>query len=1067
MYDPFDDDSLINPGFDDLTDSERLEQLQGQGPPRKISRYQDADTVEFEDEPGVNHRLEDYDAYESTRMGLSGHSFAARAKLKKQRNALAAQWNIHPDLINSEDLRLEGLRDKKVLQDMVGEDNEVYSTTSGSGYYGRPLTTIYDKTGKPINDLMNTPKLSAGYYGKYDNVEQFQEEAEIASLTGDRLEPKYEIKDQTIADKALNFAKASAEALPLVPLAKGVAGAFTDRNPADDTHLEAAGKGSSGFALNMATAGTKAFGALTKTIGKASGLDIDYSRVDGYNDYMADLQHQVDISTRYKDSKKWANVAGHIGAFLATSAISTPAMVAASGGEAGAFGAKEHDVAKLEGLDDTSAGIRAAVVSGITFLGSMLGLAKIPGKAAAAKTLSKAIVGGAVRAGVAEGTESVAIDVSRDIITLEDQGLTSKEIGEELIKRIPSYAETAVKQAKIGSVVGGVAGGAVRVKSSEGGLEPAHRPVSSTAGSIDPELKAAVRETDFLINEETRVAARDIEKRMTEAEGKLDHVQMAEWKKLRLEGNESKINDFEVKHKISEPRQIDDVDSTFSPPQIKLTPVEMLKDSDSITKIERFLSREQLKEAKDQAKDLTKYMYNSKLSAAENEALFKKTKEQYQEVYENSVASIALKAATSPAGSFFQRKVIHEFIDPREMSHRISGKTIRAKHVAKRNDPLHTESDFTGKSTVQGAIAHGDLSATDKNRLGLVQDSMTNPGGGTTGLVRAAEQTGRAAVLANFTSTVRQFGDIAYSIYRNGLGNTLGAMDDIVRKKSHVLTKEEIGIDPQVLLKELGSNKPGFIDNIYKMSGMIKADSLGKNTFINADIRNVKKLLVSRPEVVRKRVGGIFKDKKIVDQVMDDLLKSDPKKYSIQTRFILNNKLMDFSPAGRSEFAADFNKAGNEKIAMMFQSFYFKHLDIIRSESLSKIASGDPKKVREGSLNLFKLALPFIAANTGIDVIQSFMDGDTSPEVMEAIKVSSAGFLGVGEHAYYSDDKLGSMVSSKVNAPFATSKALIKDLNTKGKYGYKSIERIPVVGKIYSSHAPGGYKRQLREHFKR
>lgn len=305
-------------------------------------------------------------------------------------------------------------------------------------------------------------------------------------------------------------------------------------------------------------------------------------------------------------------------------------------------------------------------------------------------------------------------------------------------------------------------------------------------------------------------------------------------------------------------------------------------------------------------------------------------------------------------------------------------------------------------------------------------------------------------------SAITQIGDLAFSMYENGLVNAAKGLTKAVTGRG--IRKEDLGIDQIAQEFTDRSKSAKAVETTFKLIGLDKMDRIGKETFINGAFSNfISKAKKNSPELISE-LQRVFKED--APRVLDELKN---KQLTDDTRYLLFSKLLDYQPIAKSEMPAAYLNNPNGRIFYMLKSFALKQLDVFRRESFSKIASGNPKEIATGIKNFTLLGGGLIAANATADEIKDFITGRDTP-LSDKVIDNLARLVMLSKYDAYKarEQGLGRTLLGKILPPTSVYDNVSKDLNSvitdkeyktganKGEdYGLESVQSIPLVGKLY------------------
>jgi len=170
-------------------------------------------------------------------------------------------------------------------------------------------------------------------------------------------------------------------------------------------------------------------------------------------------------------------------------------------------------------------------------------------------------------------------------------------------------------------------------------------------------------------------------------------------------------------------------------------------------------------------------------------------------------------------------------------------------------------------------------------------------------------------------------------------------------------------------------------------------------------------------------------------------------------KFLLFSDLSDVQPITLSELPVTYLRSGNGRIFYMLKTFFLRHVDFVRSETLDLIAQG---KVEEGIGNFFRLLALFMMMNAGADVLKDLLFGRPL-RPSDLVIDNFVRFFGFSKYGIYRAKSEGfqGLVTSYV-PPFGRfGFNLIKDVERDIKNSefdpsqWEGIQSIPLGGKLY------------------
>jgi hypothetical protein len=206
--------------------------------------------------------------------------------------------------------------------------------------------------------------------------------------------------------------------------------------------------------------------------------------------------------------------------------------------------------------------------------------------------------------------------------------------------------------------------------------------------------------------------------------------------------------------------------------------------------------------------------------------------------------------------------------------------------------------------------------------------------------------------MGQITSALSQVTDIAFSMYENGVYETMVAAGQAVARKS-TITRKSLGLDGIAEeFRDMGKLQK-ILDLTFKAVGIHYLDLVGKETLVNAKFRKMQK------EAIAGRLSD--RSRSIINtsfgpagaQVISDLAAG---KRTQDTLFAVYTVLADYQPLSLSEYPEAYLRHPNGRIFYMLKSFTLKQIEAFRREAFSLIVKGDAKQKAIGFRNLIHLA---------------------------------------------------------------------------------------------------------------
>ena len=378
-----------------------------------------------------------------------------------------------------------------------------------------------------------------------------------------------------------------------------------------------------------------------------------------------------------------------------------------------------------------------------------------------------------------------------------------------------------------------------------------------------------------------------------------------------------------------------------------------------------------------------------------------------------------IKKGESLPGNFKQRQIgritdermVAAYADPadaiKNYIERAVSATERRKFLYGKPDPQGTQVGFEGSrdrigvdlgmdievdDSLAGAVARrltkdrNDLTGEDIEKLQEIIQSRFS-GKTVNPAIMGLKNLNYIQVMGNFGSAITQLGDLAYSVYFNGFGNTFKSLFNQKENFDFVKYFNLADRDIDAVTSSGGLSKA--LDKVFTVTGLKKLDQLGKNTTMNAAWKKYKSQAMKKggSKVLQDDLTPVFGKEK-AGQMIKELQESNPnsKELPKAVEELIWYKFLDLSPATLGEMPKYYTESGNLRIMYMLKSFTVKQFDVFREAAQKDIdkatrlkAKGDnagaAKAAGDAMTKIIGLGLVFGAANAGTDVMKDMLYG--------------------------------------------------------------------------------------------
>jgi hypothetical protein len=395
--------------------------------------------------------------------------------------------------------------------------------------------------------------------------------------------------------------------------------------------------------------------------------------------------------------------------------------------------------------------------------------------------------------------------------------------------------------------------------------------------------------------------------------------------------------------------------------------------------------------------------------------------------------------------------------------------------IARIDEPLN-EYKFTNDYTenigsyIDQMMIDGRIEKKDEKMVSDILDARFHEQG-THGIVNAYKNAAYIDTMGSPMSAITQIGDLAWAMYvgkvwtPSGLLGTGKNLRKAIVGKSDI-TKEDLGIERIAQEFADGTTLSRAVSKVFKIVGLEKMDSIGKEVLINNALDQFKAQAKADPKALERLIKPIFKDKS--SDVVQEILAYDPIKNptinpSDNIKMLLYSKLLDFQPVALSEMPEMYLKGGNGRVFYMLKTYTLKQFDVLRREVAHNLKSTDSKQQLQGMINLIQLMALLTLANAGADELKDLLLGKESKFSDRVIEnILTMGGASRYTRMQVTKDGIGSAAAQQILPPMKFLNAASKDANESynnyvsgdvSKFDHaRIIDSIPVVGKLYYWH---------------
>jgi len=313
-------------------------------------------------------------------------------------------------------------------------------------------------------------------------------------------------------------------------------------------------------------------------------------------------------------------------------------------------------------------------------------------------------------------------------------------------------------------------------------------------------------------------------------------------------------------------------------------------------------------------------------------------------------------------------------------------------------------------------------------------------------------------------SALTQIGDIAWSLYANGVINTATTVFKAIPTmfgnnprltKDYFDFSQSLGDFSRRGIENIGTNRA--LDKILTYSGLKGMDLFGKEVLMQGAANRLgdKK---KREALIEEKAYLFEGDKKRTKKALEAMGKKDFGNDDV--RFLLFNELSQWQPISLSEMPAAYNTAGNARIFYMLKSFNIKALNNMHREIVGNWESG--KKMQAAKNGVYLLtALSMMGA--GSDELKDFIQGKDAGTFGDNVHDNLIKLFMMNRFSIETGLAQGQLFSSLVKDQIPPVRYLDYFIDDAVKFGFdrenfkfKSMQNLPVLGRIGYSQGVAG-----------
>ena len=371
---------------------------------------------------------------------------------------------------------------------------------------------------------------------------------------------------------------------------------------------------------------------------------------------------------------------------------------------------------------------------------------------------------------------------------------------------------------------------------------------------------------------------------------------------------------------------------------------------------------------------------------------------------------------------------------------------------------LITDTKFQINQSVSTYVAklvkEGKLKGEDEGavvaaiRARLTQRGMHGP-------LAHMRDVGLVSALGSFVSTLTQLNDVIHSIYEYGLGTTIGA---IMSKKTLSIHDLDLG---HAMTEISTSPTSQWVDRVLTWTGFKGLDMFLKATTMEAAIQDGRRL--SREDFFKKFEKVFAGDTEAIYKALHGPRLDKNNKH---LRFFAFYELSKIQPISMSEMPIGYNTAGNGRIFYTLKSYNLKIANRLYDQ-LKGVWSKDstPEQKREAVYQFATYLALLTLSGASADELKDWIQGKDRP-LSDHVNEN---LLKIFFLSRYSLDKgfregmSATILKDVLMPPTGYIDTPIADISNwvKGESSYKTLQQVPVIGKVLWQWTPDGREKEL------
>jgi len=272
---------------------------------------------------------------------------------------------------------------------------------------------------------------------------------------------------------------------------------------------------------------------------------------------------------------------------------------------------------------------------------------------------------------------------------------------------------------------------------------------------------------------------------------------------------------------------------------------------------------------------------------------------------------------------------------------------------------------------VESLIASGEITRAQQREVSDMLEARFSTQASSE-FIKTFKTLGYITTMGKVTSAITQIQDLAFSLYENGVFDTMVAAARAGVKKSKI-SKKDLGLEAMAEEFKDTGKLAKLLQLTFKLTGLTYVDGIGKEAITNAKFATMSRearrgKLSQRTQDIITRTFPPADRARVVTELALGQKTED-------TLFAVWNVLADYQPITASEYPEAYLRHPNGRVFYMLKSYTLKQIDSFRREGITLIVNGNAKQKVQGFRNLTHLAALLFLVGVPVDWIKDAIMG--------------------------------------------------------------------------------------------